>query len=80
MHGNVWEWQEDDYHGDYVCAPTDGSAWVDKPRGTERVLRGGSWMNTPDLSGSAYRFKYLPGIKYKAIGFRLVAELRPKGR
>ena len=30
MHGNVWEWVEDDWHDTYNDVPTDGSAWVDK--------------------------------------------------
>ena len=29
MHGNVWEWVEDCWHGDYNGAPTDGSAWLE---------------------------------------------------
>ena len=29
MHGNVWEWVEDDWHENYRGAPTDGSAWKD---------------------------------------------------
>jgi formylglycine-generating enzyme required for sulfatase activity len=43
MYGNVWELVEDDYHRDYNDAPNDGSAWVDEPRGTGRVIRGGAW-------------------------------------
>ena len=41
MHGNVWEWVEDDWHRTYDGAPSDGSAWVDKSRGADRVMRGG---------------------------------------
>ena len=42
MHGNVYEWVEDDLHDNYDGAPNDGRAWIDKPRGTNRVARGGS--------------------------------------
>ncbi len=42
MSGNVWEWVEDDWHRDYRGAPTDGRAWVDSPRASNRVYRGGS--------------------------------------
>jgi formylglycine-generating enzyme required for sulfatase activity len=41
MSGNIWEWCEDDWHDDYTYAPSDGRAWLDGPRGTRRVLRGG---------------------------------------
>ena len=43
MHGNVWEWCQDYWHGDYQGAPTDGSAWLGDATGADRVLRGGSW-------------------------------------
>ena len=43
MTGNVEEWVEDDHHGGYEGAPTDGSAWIDSPRSWVRVLRGASW-------------------------------------
>ena len=32
MHGNVWEWVEDDWHGNYKKAPTDGSASIRQPQ------------------------------------------------
>ena len=44
MHGNVWEWVQDRWHGDYNGAPSDGSAWEDGS-GSDRVDRGGSWIN-----------------------------------
>src|SRR5262249_45306190 len=43
MIGNVHEWVEDCYHGNYDGAPTDGSAWV-QPAHCLRVVRGGSWL------------------------------------
>ena len=47
MHGNVWEWCEDDYHYNYEGAPTDGSAWISKDTNTTKILRGGSWFFRP---------------------------------
>lgn len=43
MVGNVSEWVEDDYHSDYSGVSIDGSVWIDNPRSTYRVSRGGSW-------------------------------------
>ena len=46
MHGNVWEWVEDNWHPDYQGAPIDGSVWLGGD--AYRVMRGGSRINFPD--------------------------------
>jgi formylglycine-generating enzyme required for sulfatase activity len=42
MHGNVWEWCEDSWHGNYKNAPIEGSAWIRQDIAS-KVIRGGSW-------------------------------------
>ena len=73
MHGNVWEWCQDDWHGDYKNAPTDGSAWVSGENST-KVLRGGSWVNLPGYCRSASRYFYYFRRVYRIdfVGFRVV--------
>jgi formylglycine-generating enzyme required for sulfatase activity len=56
MHGNVWEWCQDDWHDDYEGAPEDGRAWVDgESKNKEKVLRGGSWYVGPWDCRCAFR-------------------------
>jgi formylglycine-generating enzyme required for sulfatase activity len=56
MHGNVWEWCQDDWHENYAGVPQDGTAWTAKNLSTARkVLRGGSWFDLPRTCRSAYR-------------------------
>ena len=50
MTGNVWEWVEDQWHDGYDGAPLDGSAWVDREHGANRVHRGGSWGLAPPVT------------------------------
>jgi formylglycine-generating enzyme required for sulfatase activity len=76
MHGNVWEWCEDDWHGNYDGAPVDGSAWVNGPRDGARVVRGGSWDDTPEHCRSAYRVLYYPAYRYDVVGFRILLDLK----
>ena len=70
MHGNVWEWVEDDWHDDYVGAPSDGSAWVDDARAAFRVLRGGCWYDFARGVRSANRSYDEPGSRGDYFGFR----------
>ncbi|MFM7888791.1 MAG: formylglycine-generating enzyme family protein, partial [Pseudanabaena sp.] len=72
MHGNVWEWCEDDYHNNYDDAPSDGSAWVELDRtDTNRVLRGGSWLFNPGDCRSACRLNDSRDIIDGDFGFRV---------
>jgi formylglycine-generating enzyme required for sulfatase activity len=67
----VWEWVEDDWHGSYKKAPDDGRAWVDNPRGSGRVVRGGSWGGGARFCRSAVRSSRAPGFRDRGVGFRL---------
>src|SRR5262249_48685014 len=57
MHGNVWEWVEDDWHDNYKHATSDGSAWKDTGQGQNPVLRGGSWLDVSSRCRSACRIR-----------------------
>jgi formylglycine-generating enzyme required for sulfatase activity len=73
MHGNLWEWCEDDWHGNYEGAPSDGSAWVELDRSnTYKLVRGGSWINFPNYCRSASRDYF--DVIYDVVGFRVVCE------
>jgi formylglycine-generating enzyme required for sulfatase activity len=74
MHGNVWEWVQDNWHYNYEGAPTDGSAW-DDGSGPIRIFRGGSWnfkawsCRSADRSGDDWQYCY------DNLGFRLLREV-----
>jgi formylglycine-generating enzyme required for sulfatase activity len=70
MSGNVREWCEDGWHDNYDNAPADGSAWVDTPRGSYRVFRGGSWNSYADSCRVAFRRGSHPGHRLNYLGFR----------
>ena len=88
MHGNVWEWCQDHWHGSYEGAPSNGSAWENIPERNEtpikkerngnvsneeyRLLRGGSWYGDPRICRSAYRDHDQPGLANYGVGFRVV--------
>lgn len=74
MHGNVWEWVQDKWHGDYKDAPSTTKAW-EAGNSKERVLRGGSWSDYPRYLRSADRFNFAPDNRFRDIGFRPVLDL-----
>ncbi len=78
MHGNIWECCLDEWHGNYNGAPTDGSAWVNYTEGEKnkesdkiRLLRGGSWLDSPANCRSACRINDPPGLRNGGVGFRV---------
>ena len=74
MHGNVWEWVQDEWHDTYDGAPDDGSACEDGV-GAFRVLRGGSWFSDARICRSALRYAYGAGFRSRILAFRLLREM-----
>lgn len=73
MHGNVWEWCEDVWHGNYKNAPVDGSAYLNSNSLNKRLLRGGSWYDIPDNCRSAFRDNDIAfRDNFYSVGFRVV--------
>ena len=75
MHGNLWEWCLDQWHANYDGAPQDGSSWLDLNvyKANDRLLRGGSWINSPKDCRSAYRGPRGPSsVFFDQVGLRVV--------
>jgi len=70
MHGNLWEWVADEYHGNYSGAPTDGSAW-NSADGNTGIVRGGSFADDDGhVLRAAYRASADPDVGTYTAGFR----------
>ena len=72
MHGNVWEWCEDDFYDNYKNAPTNGRAWLSGETSSMKVRCGVSWFNHPVYCRSACRGDPSRGNRSGTIGFRVV--------
>ncbi len=77
MHGNVYEWVEDCWHSDYQGAPSDGSAWTSGGVCQVRILRGGSYDDTPVLVRSANRDGNITSDRYNLFSGIRVARTLP---
>jgi formylglycine-generating enzyme required for sulfatase activity len=71
MHGNVWEWCQDDWHDNYTNAPNNGTAWTGQS-GNAKLLRGGSCVNSSGNCRSANRLNDIRDNRLDIIGFRVV--------
>jgi len=73
MTGNVFEWCLDYYRSGYdpKASPVDPTGPV---KGTERVLRGGSFWYDAGWCSSANRRGYSPESRWSNVGFRVVVE------
>jgi formylglycine-generating enzyme required for sulfatase activity len=80
MHGNVWEWVEDDWHDWYDGAPVGEQAWVDNPRDARRVIRGGSWESVDFDCRSSTRFGEKPASRSFSLGFRVAKSFAYMGQ
>jgi formylglycine-generating enzyme required for sulfatase activity len=74
MHGNVWEWCSD-WYGAYPNVAVRDPTGPDT--GTYRILRGGSWEDSPRSCRSAFRLRLAPGHGDNGhIGLRVCLDLR----
>ncbi len=76
MHGNVWEWCEDDWHENYINAPANGGAWNSQSGNAGKVLRGGSWYLNATLCRAAFRDRSSRDFRNCYGGFRVVSSFR----
>ena len=76
MHGNVWEWCEDDWHENYINGPTDGSAWNSRSDSNDKIIRGGSWLYLAEFCRAAYRVRFSRDTRFNYFGFRVVSSFR----
>jgi len=71
MHGNVWEWTQDEhcpYAGGRAVDPTSACG------SPLKVIRGGSWYFAADSARCALRYTHRPDDRGFSLGFRVARE------
>jgi formylglycine-generating enzyme required for sulfatase activity len=74
MLGNVEEWTQDCWIGNFRGAPTDGSA-VTTGDCYMRAVRGGSWLDAPIGVPAAYRVGSPAPVRVYRRGFRVATDM-----
>ncbi|HEY0911608.1 MAG TPA: SUMF1/EgtB/PvdO family nonheme iron enzyme, partial [Bradyrhizobium sp.] len=74
--GNVWEWTEDCFYGDYASARLE-SASRSAEVCSSRTVRGGDWFSTEASLRPAVRAKADADAHHDDIGFRVIRTLAP---
>jgi formylglycine-generating enzyme required for sulfatase activity len=74
--GNVWEWTEDCFYGDYASAKLEGTARSEASC-SSRTVRGGDWFSTEASLRPAVRAKADFEARHDDIGFRVARTLAP---
>jgi formylglycine-generating enzyme required for sulfatase activity len=78
MAGNVWEWVNDWYSETYYSVQPAGIENPIGPQtGTEKVLRGGSWMSDSIDIRTYRRFAFSPSDVNNDFGFRCARDASP---
>ena len=73
MLGNVGEWTQDCWRGDYTDAPSDGRA-VQRGDCALRAVRGGAWDDAPTGLRAAYRVGSPTTVRLYSRGFRVARD------
>jgi formylglycine-generating enzyme required for sulfatase activity len=82
MHGNVYDWCQESYQGDYAI-PKEGGTIEDKEDSLQivstmgRVLRGRSFGLHASNVRCAFRFRYVPSYRDDDVGFRPARTFTP---